>query len=147
MARVASVYDSDVYKGNNYRVRDLEESLVRILEHIVISLPGPIYVVIDGLDEIESTTRPRLLGFLNRVWQSTGLNLLLTSRPETDVKQAFSEPDGGVPELRISETAVHRDIYCYVKWQLENDPGLCKIKSDSLKADIERALLERSGGM
>ena len=149
MAPVASVYESDVYKGNNYQVRDLDESLVRILEHIMVHLPGPFYVVIDGLDETAAAYRPRLLDLLRRLWQSTVLNLLLTSRPETNVKEAFRLDSGvkGFSELSISESAVHWDIYCYVKWQLEYDPNLCKIKSQGLKADMERTLIERSGGM
>lgn len=147
MVRVASIYDSDVYKGNNYQVRDLDQTLVRILEDIMINLPDPFYVVIDGLDEVESSTRSQLLDFLKCLRQSTAFNLLLTSRPETDVRQAFSGEDGGIPELPISESAVHQDIYSYVKWQLENDPDLCRIRSESLKLDIESTLLERSGGM
>lgn len=145
IAPVASVYETDVYKGNNYRVRDLDDSLFRILEDLVIKLAEPFYVIIDGLDEIESTMRPRLLSFLKTLWANTSIKLLLTSRPETDIKQAFNEQN--LPELPISENAVQQDIFCYVKWQLENDPDLCKIKSKALKADIERTLLKRSGGM
>jgi hypothetical protein len=144
MTIAASLYESDVYKGNNYRVRDLDEALASILDHI-LGTSTTFYVVVDGLDEITHANATRLLDLLTRLSRSTSLNLLVTSRSEMDMKAMFSQE--GVSEFCVSAEAVQRDICCYVKWQLDNAPGLCKIKSHGLRGDIERTLLERSGGM
>ena len=142
---VASLYESDYYKGNNYRIRDLDDQLASIMERISVDRSDFFYVVIDGLDELTSTNGVQLLGILGRLWSSMSLNLLITSRSEMDVKTSFA--DSLVPELPVCEDAVHKDIRCYVEWQLQNDPGLRKIKSQGLRTDIERTLLERSSGM
>jgi hypothetical protein len=145
MTMAASLYESDVYKGNNYRVRDLDEALASILDDI-LGTSTTFYVVVDGLDEITHTNATGLLHILKRLRCSTSLNLLVTSRSEMDLKAMLGQ-EGAVSEFCVSAEAVQRDICCYVKWQLDNAPGLCKIKSQGLRRDIERTLLERSGGM
>lgn len=136
---MASIYDSDFYKGK-YVGRNLCKIFTDVIERIAVFF-SCVYIIIDGLDEI--VDREELLQVLNRLsLKLKNLNLLVLSRPEKDIESSFI----GKPQLLIREEAVRRDISSYVEFQFQHDPKLNRLKSD-LKEEIKKRILQRSGGM
>ncbi|KAI9763310.1 MAG: hypothetical protein M1839_006521, partial [Geoglossum umbratile] len=70
------------------------------------------------------------------------LNILVTSRKEYDITQAF----GGLPELSIKESDIAADVELYVTAEIEKRQRL-KGMSDPVKSRIKLALVEGAHGM
>lgn len=106
-----------------------------------------VFVVLDALDESDSSRRPELILFLCDIAKSTegNVKLFITSRKEPDIERSFSD----VPTIQIEATKVAEDIELYVEAELERrlKEGTLKMRDLSLKDDILQALLGRAGGM
>jgi hypothetical protein len=102
-----------------------------------------ILLLIDALDECEN--REELLRTLCEIRElKTNINILVTSRPEADIEDAFKL----APRLRIEdrEVEVNTDIQSYIEHRLESDSNLKKLPTH-VKADIKDALINKSAGM
>lgn len=112
------------------------ELLITELEWISHSFCS-VYIIVDGLDEcMERDTIPASLQRLSK-----RAKVLVTSRPEVDIKFAF------VGERSINvDKAVRNDICIHVQWQTEVNQKLCYIRP-SLKRKIQEDLIAKSGGM
>lgn len=106
--------------------------LVTILSHA--------YIILDGIDEIGD--RDQLLAFIIRLHRLNQLNILILSRPLSDIRRAFI----GFPELQLEANMAYDDVLTYIKSRLQEDPKLTAIKP-SLKAEIEATLVGRNEGM
>lgn len=135
-----SLYDSEAYKGRNAG-RPLLETLVKTI-HRIFTFFEDIYIVIDGLDEID-TGREQLLMMLVEVSQSQSINfhILVISRPEKDIEIAIF----GKPHLEIREDMNKEDISAYI--EAEFSKGLLSEIQLDLKLLIKETLLAQSGGM
>jgi hypothetical protein len=127
------------HKGSSSTVS--VDNLESIFEKVTSSI-DEVYLVVDGLDECEN--REELLATLSSLPsynQSSSINLLVTSRPETDIDNAFS----GKPRLQIDHL-VRSDISAYISWRLAHDEKLKRIKPD-LKREIQEKLEAKGAGM
>jgi ATP/maltotriose-dependent transcriptional regulator MalT len=127
----------DKYKGSSVVSVD---NLKSIFKDVASSI-NEVYLVVDGLDECEN--REELLTTLSSLpsCQSSSINLLVTSRPETDIDKAFS----GKPRLQIDQL-VRADISSYVSWRLTHEEKLKRIKG-GLKEEIQEKLVTKGAGM
>ena len=132
-----SLYESDFYKG-----RSASRSFKNDFVGFIARSSGyfeRIFVVIDGLDEVPH--RESLLAALNEFRPGDKVNILAMSRPEEDIRAAFS----GKTSMMIDETSVKHDISVYVK--LEFSKGrLSEIKED-LRQEVVETLLEKGAAM
>ncbi|KAF3480029.1 ankyrin repeat protein [Arthroderma uncinatum] len=90
------------------------------------------FIAIDALDECPVDNRQELLDFLRTVssWASSNLHILLTSRPEADIKEELSS----IPAVTSIAT------------QLSSDPKLRKLPL-KMKSEIQRKLIADADGM
>jgi hypothetical protein len=104
------------------------------------------FVVLDALDEcLESTNRSDLLDTIEQiVTRSKHLNVLVTSRKETDIesklKRLFEY------NTSLEENVIGLDIAMHIRKTIENDEKLRRWDPKS-KKDIEEALLKGACGM
>lgn len=100
------------------------------------------YVIVDGLDECqEKSNKEFILSMFDRLGK-TNLHVLVTSRLENDIKEAFTRH----PQMAMDEEAVKHDIKIHIDIRLEYDIKLKKIQPDT-KKEIKEHLLEKSEGM
>jgi hypothetical protein len=102
-----------------------------------------IVLLVDALDECEK--REELLRFLNGVQnEGVNLNILITSRDEADIREAFPQ----IPRIRIEKRPfeVAKDINRYIESRLEDERRLGWLKP-AVKKDIQRSLASRAQGM
>ncbi|KAK8084514.1 hypothetical protein PG997_005785 [Apiospora hydei] len=102
----------------------------------VIPDAGPLYIVVDALDECTRSHSLKILGELKALQSTQDVRLLATSRPHEYITQNFSKDSS----LRISARA--RDMECYLQQHrpcaqiLEEKPGIWEAVSADI---IERA--------
>jgi hypothetical protein len=102
-----------------------------------------ILILVDAIDECAKLDK--FLNFLSNLQsQSEKINILLTSREGTDLKDAFQWFSR--IQLEDCRTEIDRDIKSYIDYRLDTDAGL-KGLLPSLKADIRLALNEKCAGM
>jgi len=116
----------------------LLRKLLSMLEWISNSFDR-MYIIIDGLDECKE--RKELLTLLRQI-SATNLHVLVTSRPETDIRKAFE----GKPCLEMLEDAVQHDIAIHIEWMLTHDEDLEDLPH-SLKQEIRERLVAKSQAM
>jgi DNA polymerase III delta prime subunit len=102
-----------------------------------VDIPGPVVIVIDALDESDPTSRSNLLAVLKEklVELPTTIRIVITSRLESDVKNAFGAHDLVVWKQMgdIDRDCAARDIDQYIRSQLRvlqdsftNYEAICK---------------------
>jgi ankyrin repeat domain-containing protein 50 len=79
---------------------------------------------------------------VNRLQLSHAFNVLIVSRPRPDFGTQLSD----ALHLEIETSIIQDDIGTYIKWRLDNDPNLSRIKV-SVKEEIATKLLVQSAGM
>ncbi|KAH8797235.1 hypothetical protein DL96DRAFT_999754 [Flagelloscypha sp. PMI_526] len=99
-------------------------ALHTVLRDITTGAPFPVYIIIDALDELPASQRKYFLDTILKLslLAEYGLHIMVTSREEIDVHEAFS---GKVfLDFAIDHEMVHRDIVTFVdkelavkKWQ------------------------------
>jgi hypothetical protein len=107
------------------------------------------YIIIDALDECPNTgdERTELCNILTKMhsWSRERLHILVTSRKETDLLESLL-PIVTQESIGIQGSVVDTDIRKFVRTQLQVNSKLSKL-SGELQAEIEQALVEKSGGM
>lgn len=107
-----------------------------------------IFIVIDALDECpKNGDREDVLKMISefKLWPSSNLHLLVTSRHELDIERVLS-PLLTHPAIPIQGSQVESDINLYIAHELATDSDLMKWPSD-VKSEIEEALTARANGM
>ncbi|KAJ1332081.1 ankyrin repeat domain-containing protein 50 [Microdochium nivale] len=98
-----------------------EAELRSTLGKAIRSLQGPVYIIIDGLDEIDSAdgTPERLLDFIRSVSTHENVKLCVSSRPEVIFEQSLQH----YPHFRLQELTWD-DMAHYAREELVDDLGL-----------------------
>ena len=130
-----------------------DETLTKCLTEMVsLPIPGPIYLILDALDECPNnsglpTPREEVLDLINDLINLSlpKLHVCVTSRPEIDI-QTVLEP---LTFLRVSlhnQTGQKEDIVDYVRSAVHSDKKMGRWREDDRKLVIE-TLSERADGM
>jgi ankyrin repeat domain-containing protein 50 len=123
------------------------QDLKTILSLVVKDLED-VFIVIDALDEhAKIGERGELLTLVEDIhaWSLSELHLLVTSRPEPDIK-ALLMPLVESQAISIQGSQVELDINQHIRSQLSTDPKLKKWPNE-VKVEIESALTARANGM
>ncbi|KAH0034984.1 purine and uridine phosphorylase, partial [Aureobasidium melanogenum] len=123
------------------------QSLIRALE-IVLQATGRVVIVLDALDEC--TTRRELLQWLaeTSAKNSSGIQIIATSRKEYDIEYAFAEWLTNDVMLSIQQLEVDQDIQAYVHARIRSDPGLERWRDKPfVQNEIELKLTKKAQGM
>jgi hypothetical protein len=119
-------------------------SLTEILNCLeaVVGRYKRVYVVVDALDEYQSTDNSRddFLSALLALLHSQGINIFATSRPIPEVTNVFVD----FPSVRIAAT--NEDVQKYLASNLARLPAFVR-KSKELQDDITAKIVEAVGGM
>ena len=118
-------------------------SLVQILSSILTSRT---FVLLDAIDECETgTDRNDLLDTIEGIMEtSKSLNLLITSRKESDIEERLKTLFDYC--MAIEENVANADIALHIRNRLTNDVKLQQWDSET-KQEIEHALVEGAHGM
>lgn len=105
--------------------------------------------LIDAMDECTKDQRHSYLDYIKSLLQlpSGKLKIFVTSRPEPDIKFAFTS--GSFPFIQIEATKVAADIISYVGHVLQDRTHpYCDLKNEQkLREQVEQALISKSNGM
>jgi hypothetical protein len=137
----------DIY--NLYNIRDPPTGALITALNSVLRQLGQSYVIIDGIDEcpIEANERFNVMSLLGVLWEwgLPNLNVLVTSRWETDISRIVVPLLTHPPPIEICAEQIEGDIRLFLKKQLKvldtQIPDLGDIKDM-----IETTLLERANG-
>jgi len=124
-------------------VRELSATLSLIVRDF-----EDVFIVIDALDECpKDGERGELLTLIEEIHarQLSRIHLLVTSRPETDIKEMLMSWVGSWA-IPLQGFQVDSDINLHVRSQLSADPKLKKWP-DKVKAEVEEALTAGAKGM
>ena len=112
-----------------------------------------VWLVLDALDECCTRGGPStegLLAWIREVLSSEQRNvhLLVTSRPEQDIKSGISEFVHNDDIVPIQSSLITDDIRAYVRTRVREDNGLKRWRSQpQAQNEIETQLMERADGM
>lgn len=119
----------------------------------MIQRVGEVWIVLDALDECSQEERSQKRGLLSRIkdWvvsQQVSIHLLVTSRPEQDIKSTLHCWVRDQNIIPIQSDLVLEDIRAYVHAIVRLDEGLSRWRSQpEVQNQIESALIEKAGGM
>lgn len=119
----------------------------------MIQQVGEVWIVLDALDECNTPRESRTEGLLS--WIKGVLNselrnvhLLVTSRPEQDIKSAVSEWACTEDMIGIQRDFVTNDIRAYVHMKVREDDGLKRWRPHpEVQDEIENRLMAKADGM
>jgi hypothetical protein len=113
---------------------------------------GPIYVIIDALDECPNnsgmpTPREEVLELVKNLTslRLPNLHICVTSRPEIDI-QTILEPLTSLPVSLHNQSGQKKDIVDYINSVVYSDMKMRRWREDDRKLVIE-TLSERADGM
>jgi hypothetical protein len=135
----------DLYEMHSKsRTRPSLQALLDLLANFLEGTNGlrRTYIIVDAVDEC--TDREDLLAGLSVLQSLSDLkvNILVASRGENDIKDAFD----GLPSLVIKESNIASDVELYVLSEIEKRKSL-KGKPDKVKSRIQSALVTGAKGM
>ena len=116
--------------------------LMRMLKITIASLPQ-VFISLDALDEFLPKNLPELLGSLrDLVRESSKTRIFLTGRPHVteDIRRYFAKA------VVIPITPNGDDVKSYLEMRFERDTEP-EAMNDSLRADIQRIILEKTSDM
>ncbi|KAK8131809.1 hypothetical protein PG984_008247 [Apiospora sp. TS-2023a] len=99
-----------------------------------------IFIVVDGLDELTSSTRSQFISELRKLEAVLGANILVTSRATPDIAAMFSKTT--CIEIRASE----KDISTYVTRSVSQFPDFVS-GNPKLLVEIKESIINSAGGM
>ena len=145
---------SQLYSDNNRGIRKPTISALKKCMTDMLSLPGqgPIYVIVDGLDECPNlsgtpSAREEVLVLIEELvdLKLPNVHLCVASRPEMDIRMVL-EP---MTSLKISlhdESGQKEDINEYIKSVVHSDRSMRRWKTEDKQLVIE-ILSDRADGM
>ena len=118
---------------------DLQHTLQRILYGF-----SSTFIILDALDECAE--REKLLNWIKTVILekdvNVGLHLMVTSRPEQDIKDKFKSHH----HINLVKESGNHDLIAYLDYQLQNNSDLQKWNSD-IQEQIKLTLMKQADGM
>jgi Cdc6-like AAA superfamily ATPase len=128
------------------------ESLHKVLLQIIEEVKE-VWIVLDALDECRTRRGPPTEGLLS--WlkdllnsEQRNIHLLVTSRPEQDIKSAISELACNDDIISIQSELISDDIHAYVHTRVREDDGLKRWRSKpKIQDEIVTVLTAKAGGM
>ncbi|KAI0206014.1 hypothetical protein F4808DRAFT_455506 [Astrocystis sublimbata] len=146
--RLDSLYSS----CNQGRTQPSLESL-RGTFHDMVQQAGEVWIVLDALDECstrkEHATEGLLSWIQNLRLSQVNVHLLVTSRPEQDIKSAIRSWAQHQDIIPIQSNLIQEDIKAYVHARVR-EPGELSNRwhtRPDIQAQIEDALIEKADGM
>jgi len=111
---------------------------------------GETWFVLDALDECPDKDQQRrhLLEWIQEIAESGDIHLLVTSRPEPDIKSAIEEWASPDNIIALQSNLVQGDISSYIKWEVKNGKRLerwCDQKN--VQQEIQDTLTQKANGM
>jgi hypothetical protein len=143
---LVTMYKQFRSKGQSPSLRDYESVLKRILE----GSKKETFIVLDALDEYpqstSSSTRREVTKLLTALVKEhkSSLHLLVTSRDETDIRDAFEQVS--LHSVCLEAAKVDSDILKYVRSCLADDDRFSD-STQSLKDEIEQVVGRGAQGM
>ncbi|KAK0622438.1 hypothetical protein B0T14DRAFT_552877 [Immersiella caudata] len=119
------------------------DALWRMLVQILNNSAGPIYVLIDALDECEEASRIELLALLADLDPSTKARILITGRPEADIEETGQTAGGHL--LRLDSAKINDDLSRFIDMRVD-ELGRKKSYPEKLIQDIQKAVRDQAGG-
>ena len=120
------------------------DALLETLRYLIQGYQN-VFLILDALDEC--TERLELLSTLNQIagWK-LGTRILVTSRREAEIGENLDLI--GTEKICIQSNLVDNDIRAYIRERLSNDWKLRRWKKHpAIQDEIEKTLMEKSGGM
>lgn len=130
------------------------DSLCKVLLHMIDQVKE-VWIVLDALDECttkgeKAPPREKLLSWMKDLLNSEQRNvhLLVTSRPEQDIKSVISEFACNNDIVPIQSDLITDDIRAYVRARVREGKGLKRWRTrPDVQEDIETRLMEKANGM
>jgi Cdc6-like AAA superfamily ATPase len=148
-----TLLDSLFSSHENGRRQPSCESLCKVFLQMVDQVKD-VYFVLDALDECKTRKGSQFEGLL--AWMKTllqsdqrNVHLLVTSRPEHDIKRILSILAESEEEIiPIQSNLITEDIRSYVRTRVRESDGLKRWKSRlDVLDEIETQLMEKANGM
>jgi hypothetical protein len=145
---------SRIYLAHNKGARKpSDETLIKcLIEMVSLPVPGPIYLILDALDECPNnsglpTAREEVLDLINDLVTLSlpELHICVTSRPEIDI-QTVLEPLTSLCVSLHNQTGQKEDIVDYVSSVVYSDKKMGRWREEDRKLVVE-TLSERADGM
>jgi len=118
---------------------DLQNTLQKILAGF-----SSTFIILDALDECAE--REKILNWIQTLilekGTNLGLHLIVTSRPEQEINDQFKAHHC----IDLVKESGNHDLEAYLDYQLQNNSGLQKWKSDT-QEQIKSTLLKKADGM
>ena len=123
------------------------DTLIKFLQQFINGFDDT-FIILDALDECED--RGELLLCLEEIlgWRLGTLHIMVTSRPEHDIKNFFESLLDHDQQICIQSALVNDDIRTYVRHRILNDAKLKRWKKQpDVQREIEISLMEKVDGM
>ena len=110
---------------------------------IQIRRAGPIKILVDALDECVPAARIPVLETLMAIHETGSVSLLITSRPDADIKFILKE----VPTVCINAAVNSHDIKLYVTEECDRNVKLKRKLKGSTKLEVISTITSQANGM
>lgn len=129
------LYETHAKRGTTPSCDEIVSSL-----RDVLSVCSPVYIVIDALDECQSSTRDQLLDILRDLQATHDVRVMATSRIISDIVETFHEA------LKLEVLASKEDVRRYVAGQLYRLPACIK-RDPALQDTVQEKIAQAVDGM
>lgn len=149
---VSKEFDSLFSSCENGRRQPSCESLCKAFLHIIEQVKE-VWIVLDALDECRTRNGEPTKGLLSWIKdllssEQRNIHLLVTSRPEQDIKSIVSEFAHNDDIVPIQSSRISDDIRAYIRTRVRKDNGLKRWQSYlEVQNEIETQLMEKADGM
>jgi Cdc6-like AAA superfamily ATPase len=128
-----------------------DDALRRILQ-TMIQQAGEVWIVLDALDECQRREEFPDVGLLSWIKDlhkcHSNIHLLVTSRPEQDIKRAIERWAGSENIIQVQSDLVESDIQDYIHARVRGDGELKRWQSrPNVQSEIEATLIKKADGM
>jgi hypothetical protein len=111
---------------------------------------GELWIVLDALDECNSEDQKRhdLLEWIQGLAQNRNVHLLVTSRPEEDIRTTIKKWAPTDSIISLQSGLVQGDISSYIDWEVSNGERLQRWHGwPDVQQEIWDALMKKADGM
>lgn len=134
---VTSLYNN--HKADGTFMRPSFNEISKVLSEVVV-IYSRVFIVIDALDEFETSNRARFLADVLDLQDIAGVNLFVTSRDIQDIRERFQQSI--ILEIRAS----NEDVRKYLETRIAEE-GSYVLRLPALQAEIISEIVKRVEGM
>ncbi|KAI1178313.1 hypothetical protein F4777DRAFT_576118 [Nemania sp. FL0916] len=118
----------------------------------MVQKAGEVWIILDALDECSMRNAQRsedLLSWIQSLQNSQlNIHLLVTSRPEHDIKSAIKSFSHSQERISLQSNLIEDDIRSYIETTVKKNSGLERWQSrPDVQREIEAALIKKADGM